>query len=77
MKIFLIIWIVFSTTKLFGQLTAQQTTQLKQEILTKINALRKEQKLNELKTDRILESAAIYHSNYMAANQILRHNERT
>ncbi len=76
MRIFLIIWIVFSTTKLFGQLTAQQTTQLKQEILTKINALRKEQKLNELKTDRILESAAIYHSNYMAANQILRHNEK-
>lgn len=76
MRIYITILISLFFSVAFGQLTKEQSNQLKNEVLLKINALRTEQKVGTLKLNATLEAAAIFHSDYMAANQLLRHEEK-
>lgn len=60
----------------WSQLTKEQCQQLKTEVLSKINLLRTQQKISVLKFNSVLEAAAIFHSDYMASNQVFRHEEK-
>ncbi len=71
------IFILFLTVcEVRAQLSAENTLQLRQELLTQINTLREGKKLSRLKFDPVLEKAAVFHSNYMSKNRILRHDEK-
>lgn len=59
----------------YSQLTSENYWQLKTELSGLINKLRAEKQLQPLAFDHTLEQAAVLHSNYMALNRILKHEE--
>lgn len=58
-----------------AQLSSENYWQLKSELAGLINKLRAEKQLKPLAFDHTLEQAAVLHSNYMALNRILKHEE--
>ncbi|MNJ86166.1 Cysteine-rich secretory protein family protein [compost metagenome] len=66
---------LFLSTNGYSQLTSENYWQLKSELTGLINKLRAEKQLKPLASDRTLEQAAVMHSNYMALNRLLKHEE--
>lgn len=66
---------LFLNIKGYAQLTSENYWQLKTELSGLINKLRAEKQLKPLAFDYTLEQAAVMHSEFMALNQLLQHEE--
>ena len=59
----------------WGQLSAENSAQLREELTQKVNALRTSLNLKPLQNDEVLKNAAQLHSNYMFEHLTLSHDE--
>ncbi len=66
---------LFLSTQAYSQLTSENYWQLKSELAGLINKLRAEKQLKPLAFDYTLEQAAVMHSEFMALNRVLQHEE--
>lgn len=66
---------LFLTSVGYSQLTSENYWQLKSELAGLINKLRAEKQLKPLTFDHTLEQAAAMHSEFMALNRLLQHEE--
>jgi uncharacterized protein YkwD len=73
--LFLFLTIFLLNSTIHAQLSADNYWQLKSELAGLINKLRTEKQLKSLAFDHTLEQAAVMHSEFMALNHVLKHEE--
>ncbi len=72
----LILFLSFQVSiRMYAQLSGESYWQLKSELAGLINTLRAEKQLKPLAFDHTLEQAAVMHSEFMALNHLLQHQE--
>jgi uncharacterized protein YkwD len=74
-NLFFLLVMCFMSLNSFCQLTTENYWQLKSELSGLINKLRAEKQLKSLAFDHVLEQAAVIHSEFMALNRVLKHEE--
>lgn len=73
--LFPLIVVLFPVFHTYSQLSSENYWQLKSELAGLINQLRAEKQLKSLGFDHTLEQAAVMHSEFMALNHLLQHQE--
>lgn len=73
--LFLLLNVFLLNNSIYAQLSDANYWQLKTELTGLINKLRSEKQLKPLAFDYTLEQAAALHSNFMALNRVLKHEE--
>lgn len=74
-RTFFLILFCLHLNGIYAQLSSENYWQLKSELAGLINKLRQEKQLKPLAFDYVLERAAVMHSEFMALNRVLKHEE--